>query len=84
MGGALSTYFEARATHNSYSNVDAGLRCGAQEGVCPPSKGTNTALALAKLCYEMLLEDGLEAKIACENNVVTPVLKNIIEANILL
>ncbi|MGG5342579.1 glycerol dehydrogenase [Enterococcus sp. AZ192] len=84
MGDALSTYFEARATHNSYSNVNAGLPCGAREGVCPPAKGTNTALALAKLCYETILEDGLKAKEASDNNVVTPALENIIEANILL
>lgn len=84
MGDALSTYFEARATHNSYSNVNAGLPCGVREGVCPPAKGTNTALALAKLCYETLLEDGVAAKEASENNVVTPALENIIEANILL
>ncbi|MGM0218979.1 glycerol dehydrogenase [Enterococcus sp. AZ126] len=84
MGDALSTYFEARATHNSYSNVNAELPCGAREGVCPPAKGTNTALALAKLCYETILEDGLKAKEASENNVVTPALENIIEANILL
>ncbi|WP_375178426.1 glycerol dehydrogenase [Enterococcus rotai] len=84
MGDALSTYFEARATHNSYSNVNAGLPCGAREGVCPPAKGTNTALVLAKLCYETILEDGLKAKEASDNNVVTPALENIIEANILL
>lgn len=84
MGDALSTYFEARATHNSYSNVNAGLPCGTREGVCPPAKGTNTALALAKLCYETILEDGLKAKEASDNNVVTPALENIIEANILL
>ncbi|MEI5994055.1 glycerol dehydrogenase [Candidatus Enterococcus mansonii] len=84
MGDALSTYFEARATHNSYSNVNAGLPCGAREGVCPPAKGTNTALALAKLCYETILEDGVKAKEASDNNVVTPALENIIEANILL
>ncbi|MBO0474149.1 glycerol dehydrogenase [Enterococcus sp. DIV0840] len=84
MGDALSTYFEARATHNSYSNVNAGLPCGAREGVCPPAKGTNTALALATLCYETILEDGLKAKEASDNNVVTPALENIIEANILL
>lgn len=84
MGDALSTYFEARATAASFSNVNAGLPCGAREGVCPPAKGTNTALALAKLCYETLLADGVKAKEACECNVVTPALENIIEANSLL
>ena len=84
MGDALSTYFEARATSRAFANVNAGLPCGAREGVCPPAKSTNTALALAKLCYETLLEDGLKAKEASDLNVVTPALENIIEANILL
>lgn len=84
MGDALSTYFEARATSSSYSNVNAGLPCGVREGVCGPAKGTNTALALAKLCYETLLADGVKAKVACDMGVVTPALENIIEANILL
>ncbi|SEU23609.1 glycerol dehydrogenase [Paenibacillus sp. NFR01] len=84
MGDALSTYFEARATSNSYSNVNAGLPCGVREGACGPAKGTNTALALAKFCYETLLKDGPSAKVACDCNLVTPALENIIEANILL
>lgn len=84
MGDALSTYFEARATANSYSNVNAGLPCGVREGVCGDAKGTKTALALARLCYETLLEDGVKAKSACDQNVVTTALENIIEANSLL
>ncbi|WP_094701459.1 glycerol dehydrogenase [Brevibacillus laterosporus] len=84
MGDALSTYFEARATANSYSNVNAGLPCGANAGVGQPTKGTRAALALAKICYETLLEDGLKAKISCDSNIVTPALENIIETNILL
>ncbi|SCP97947.1 glycerol dehydrogenase [Anaerobium acetethylicum] len=84
MGDALSTYFEARATSRSYSNVNAGLPCGFREGVCGPAKGTNTALALATLCYQTLLADGVKAKAACEANKVTQALENIIEANILL
>ena len=84
MGDALSTYFEARATSNSYSNVNAGLPCGFREGVCNEAKGTNTALALAKLCYETLINVGAKAKVASDCNIVTPALENIIEANILL
>ncbi len=84
MGDALSTYFEARATHNSFSNVNAGLPCGAREGKCPPAKGTETALNLARLCYESLISDGLKAKQACECKVVTQSLEKIIETNILL
>lgn len=84
MGDALSTYFEARANVRSCSNVNAGLPCGSREGCCQPAKGTKAAYALATLCYETLLEDGLKAKLACEAKVVTPALENIIEANILL
>lgn len=84
MGDALSTYFEARATSKSYSNVNAGLPCGFREGVCGPAKGTNTAFALATLCYQTLLADGAKAKAASDTNQVTPALENIIEANILL
>lgn len=84
MGDAISTYFEARATSRSYSNVNAGLPCGVRENLCDAAKGTNTALALAKLCYETLLADGKKAKAACDCNLVTPALENIIEANILL
>ncbi|MFT4145416.1 MAG: glycerol dehydrogenase [Mobilitalea sp.] len=84
MGDALSTYFEARATSRSYSNVNAGLPCGFREGVCGPAKGTNTAMALAALCYQTLLADGVKAKAASDTNQVTQALENIIEANILL
>lgn len=84
MGDALSTYFEARATSRSFSNVNAGLPCGVREGACSPAKGTKTALALGKLCYETLLSDGKKAKIACDCGLVTPALENIVEANILL
>ncbi len=84
MGDALSTYFEARATAKAYANVNAGLPCGFREGVCKEAKGTNTALALASLCYQSLLADGYKAKIACDNNIVTEALENIIETNILL
>lgn len=84
MGDALSTYFEARATSRACANVNAGLPCGARDDSCPKAKGTNAALALAKLCYETLMEDGIKAKMACDSNKVTPALENIIETNILL
>lgn len=84
MGDALSTYFEARATSAAYANVNAGLPCGYREGKTEPAKSTNTAFALAKLCYDSLLEDGQKAKVACEENRVTKALENIVEANILL
>ena len=72
MGDALATYFEARATKNSHSSTCAG--------------GTITlaAMALAKLCYETLISDGIQAKLALEAGVCTPSVEKIIEANTLL
>ncbi|HIV25320.1 MAG TPA: glycerol dehydrogenase [Candidatus Scatomonas pullistercoris] len=84
MGDALSTYFEARANVQSFTKVNAGLPCGFREGLCGEAKGTQAAFAMATLCYQNLLRDGMKAKIAAENKVVTPALENIIETNILL
>ncbi|KOR26575.1 glycerol dehydrogenase [Clostridium sp. L74] len=72
MGDALATYFEARACTNSNSDTLAG------------GKGTNSAFALAKLCYKTLLRDGLKAKFAVANKVSTKAVENIIEANTFL
>jgi glycerol dehydrogenase len=72
MGDALATYFEARsAVASNGKNMSGG-------------NSTKAALALATLCYETLLEDSVKAKAACDANVVTPALENIVEANILL
>ncbi len=85
MGDALSTYFEARANEQSFGNVNAGLPCGANRAKGELlAMGTKTAYALAELCYQTLLSDGYKAMLACEANVVTPALENIVEANILL
>lgn len=78
MGDALSTYFEARACRR------AGARVNASGFNQPKAIGTNTAFALAQLCLETLYEDGLKAKIACDNNKCTKALENIVETNILL
>lgn len=69
MGDALSTYFEARANGISGKATMAG---GAP---------TRSAQALAKLCYQTLIADGLKAKIACEQNLSNIAVENIIEAN---
>src|SRR4029078_7484556 len=45
---------------------------------------TRSALALAKLCYETLLEDGAGALRAVQARVVTPALERLVEANTLL
>ncbi|NCD33157.1 MAG: glycerol dehydrogenase [Spartobacteria bacterium] len=84
MGDALSTYFEARANQRSFASINAGLPCGVREGKCEPAKATKAAFELASLCYATLIEDGYKAKMACDSNMATPALENIIEANILL
>lgn len=72
MGDALATYFEARSCERSYANN------------IPGGKSTLTALAIAKTCYNTLMEDSLKAIAACNSNVVTQALENIIEANVLM
>jgi glycerol dehydrogenase len=74
MGDALSTYFEARANAESdtANYVGKGYR------------RTKASMAIAKLCYDILIEDGLEAKLAAEKGVCTEAVENIIEANTLL
>ncbi len=69
MGDALSTYFEARANQRSGKATMAG---GAP---------TRAAQSLAKLCYEILLSDGLKAKLACDHNLASQALNNVVEAN---
>jgi glycerol dehydrogenase len=72
MGDALATYFEARACDIARATAISGGK---------PSK---TAVALAELCYNILVEDGLKAKISIENHVVSTALENVIEANTFL
>jgi glycerol dehydrogenase len=69
MGDALATYFEARANSRSGRPAMAG------------GMPTQAALVLAELCYKTLLKDGLKAKLAVENKVLSPAVENIIEAN---
>lgn len=72
MGDALATYFEARACERAFAkNIPGG-------------HSTKSALAIARLCYDTLLEDSWKAKQACEAGVATQALENIIEANILM
>ena len=62
---------------------DALARAVAASGAlsCAGGKPTKGALALAKLCYETLLEDGVKAKLAVEAGACTQAVENIIEAN---
>lgn len=74
MGDALATFWEADTC--AKSNKPNVLT-----GEFPP---TFTALALARLCYDLLLKHGLLAKMAVEHNAVTPDVEAIVEANTLL
>ena len=72
MGDALATYFEARACQRSEATSCAG------------GNTTGAAMALAELCFDTLMEEGVKAKIALEAGVCTPAVEKIIEANTLL
>ncbi len=69
MGDALATWFEAKT-------VIAAKKKN-QLGGAP----TLSAEALAKLCYETLLNDGVAALQAVRAHAVTPALERLIEAN---
>ncbi|MBK5291807.1 MAG: glycerol dehydrogenase [Acidobacteriia bacterium] len=72
MGDALATMFEARTC--IAGNVK-NMRGGAS---------TQSALALAELCYRTLLNDGVDALGALREQTVTPALERLVEANTLL
>ena len=74
MGDALSTWFEARANYNSdtANYIGNGYR------------RTKAGMAIAKMCFDILMEDGPRAKLALEQGIVSEAVENVIEANILL
>lgn len=74
IGDALSTWFEAR------SNLESRSGNFVRPGLPAPLAG----IAIAKACHEILLRDGLAAKLAVERGALTPAVENIIEANTLL
>ena len=72
MGDALATWFEAfTCTKSGAKNLPGGVT-------------TAAALNLARLCYDTLMEFGVSAKEAVDQNAVTPAVEKVIEANILL
>lgn len=72
MGDALATWFEAEDCKNTGATNMSGRH------------GSLTAFALARLCYDTLLADGVAARAACETQTVTPAFERIVEANTLL
>ncbi|UCH06104.1 MAG: glycerol dehydrogenase [Deltaproteobacteria bacterium] len=72
MGDALATWFEAfTCTKSGAKNLPGGVT-------------TAAALNLARLCYDTLMDYGVSARLAVDQNAVTPALERVIEANILL
>src|SRR5260370_5149740 len=72
MGDALATWFEAKTcVEGNIKNMRGG-------------GSTQTALALAELCYRTLLNDGADALRAVQIQTVTPSLERLVEANTLL
>lgn len=72
MGDALSTWVEAEAAYKGRAGNIAG------------GQPTMAALAIARLCFDTLMEHGVEAKRAVEKKVVTPAVEKVTEANVLL
>jgi len=72
IGDALATWFEADSCRRSFSENQCG------------GLGTLAGYCLARLCYDTILEYGVAAKMSCEQNVVTPALAHVVEANTLL
>ncbi|MFJ8017704.1 glycerol dehydrogenase [Streptomyces sp. NPDC096339] len=72
MGDALATWYEARVCVAANRTAMAG------------GLATGASLALARLCWETLMEYGHQARISAEQHVVTPALEKVTEANTLL
>jgi len=72
MGDALATWLEAEACFKVRGPNLAG------------GTATQAALAIARLCYDILMEHGLPAMLAVDRNIVIPSVEKVVEANVLL
>ncbi|GEL96419.1 glycerol dehydrogenase [Cellulomonas composti] len=72
IGDALATWVEARAVARGTGTTMAGGR------------PTHTGTALARLCWDLLWENSLQALDAVRAKTVTPALEAVVEANTLL
>jgi glycerol dehydrogenase len=72
MGDALATWFEAKTcVEGNVKNMRGGA-------------SSQSALALAELCYRILFRDGVDALAALQSQSSTPALERLVEANTLL
>lgn len=74
IGDALATYIEAMANEKS----DAANFIG--KGY----RRTKAAMAISKMCYDILMADGVNAVTALKSGACTEAVENVIEANTLL
>jgi glycerol dehydrogenase len=74
MGDALATFWES----------DTCFRSGKPNPLTDGALPTLATRAIARICYETLLESGLQARLAVERKVVTSAVEAIVEANTLL
>ncbi|KNF09397.1 glycerol dehydrogenase [Gottschalkia purinilytica] len=72
IGDALATYFEARACYQANGDNLVNM------------KVSQTGMGIAEMCYDMLLEYGVQATVAVNKNLVTKAVENVIEATIYL
>ena len=72
LGDALATWFEARAIREA---------CQTNFLQAMP---TESSTALAHLCHNILMQDGVAAVQAVDAHAVTPALERVVEANALL
>jgi glycerol dehydrogenase len=73
MGDALATYFEADMCFRTSS-----------PSIQTRAQSTRAAQALARLCLDILMDYGVQAKIEAEAHVPGPSLDAVVEANVLL
>ncbi len=73
MGDALATYFEADMCHRTSSPC-----------LQTNSPSTRTARVLGRLCFDLLMEHGVQALAEAEEGLAGPGIEAIVEANVLL
>lgn len=72
IGDAVATWFEARAVKNSNSRTMFR------------GYSSNTGMALCKLCYDILIEDGARAFNDVKSGQTTQAVENVVEASVYL
>jgi glycerol dehydrogenase len=72
IGDAISTWFEAEASYASRAVT------------CSGGTPTMTVMAMARLCFDIIMEYGLQAVEAVKVRAVTPALEKVVEADTLL